>query len=257
MSTDIDPNDPFTLQGKRILVTGASSGIGRQIALSCAEMGAQLVISGRNEARLVETFAALQGEGHAQVIANLDQQQDIDRLVASVGGLDGVAHAAGIARLAPFRLMNRAHLDETFASNVYAPLLLTRGLLAKKRINANGSILFISAIGSHVGPVATAAYSASKAALLGAMRTLALEVAKQGIRANCIAPGYVRTPMLDGLNQSGGNIDEHAKLTPLGLGEPEDVAYAAVFYLSDASRWVTRNYFVVDGGLTVPMDVYA
>jgi len=257
VSTEIDPNDPFSLQGKRILITGASSGIGRQIALSCAEMGAQLVISGRNEARLAETFATLQGTGHAQVIANLDKQDDIDHLVASVGVLDGVAHAAGIARLAPFRLMNRAHLDETFASNVYAPLLLTRGLLAKKRINANGSILFISAIGSHVGPVATAAYSASKAALLGAMRTLALEVARQGIRANCIAPGYVRTPMLDGLNHSGGNIDEHAKLTPLGLGEPEDVAYAAVFYLSDASRWVTRNYFVVDGGLTVPMDIYA
>ncbi|WP_341808968.1 SDR family oxidoreductase [Xanthomonas oryzae pv. oryzicola] len=257
MNIALDQNDPFSLQGKRILVTGASSGIGRQIALSCAQIGAQLVITGRNEGRLAETFALLEGTGHAQVIANLDKQQDIDHLVTSVGVLDGVAHAAGIARLAPLRMINRAHLDETFASNVYAPLLLTRSLLAKKRIKASGSILFISAIGSHVGPVATAAYSASKAALLGAMRSLALEVAKQGIRANCIAPGYVRTPMLDGLNQSGGNIDEHAKLTPLGLGEPEDVAYAAVFYLSDASRWVTRNYFVIDGGLTVPMDIYA
>jgi len=253
----LDQNDPFSLQGKRILVTGASSGIGRQIALSCAQIGAQLVITGRNEGRLAETFALLEGTGHAQVIANLDKQEDIDHLVTSVGVLDGVAHAAGIARLAPFRMINRAHLDETFASNVYAPLLLTRGLLAKKRINANGSILLISAVGSHIGPVATAAYSASKAALLGAMRTLALEVAKHGIRANCIVPGYVRTPMLEGLKQSGGSIDEHAKLTPLGLGEPEDVAYAAVFYLSDASRWVTRNYFLVDGGLTVPMDVYA
>ncbi|KLD70705.1 SDR family NAD(P)-dependent oxidoreductase [Xanthomonas pisi] len=257
MNTALDPNDPFSLQGKRILVTGASSGIGRQIALSCAEMGAQLVISGRNEGRLAETFATLEGTGHEHVIANLDKQEDIDHLVASVGVLDGVAHAAGIARLAPFRMINRAQLDETFASNVYAPLLLTRGLLAKKRINTRGSILFISAVGSHIGPVATAAYSSSKAALLGAMRTLALEVAKHGMRANCIVPGYVRTPMLDGLKQSGGNIDEHAKLTPLGLGEPEDVAYAAVFYLSDASRWVTRNYFLVDGGLTVPMDIYA
>ena len=249
--------NPFSLSGKRILVTGASSGIGRQISIACSQMGAQLIISGRNPERLASTFSKLDSRGHLQVIADLDKQEDIDRLVAEIGTIDGVAHAAGIARLAPFRMMNRAHLDEIFASNVYAPLLLTRELLAKKRIAANGSILFISAIGSHVGPLATAAYSASKAALLGAMRSLGLEVARQGIRANCIAPGYVRTPMLEGLNQGGGSIDDHAKLTPLGLGEPQDVACAAVFYLSDASRWITRNYFIVDGGLTVTMDIYA
>jgi len=249
--------DPFSLAGKRILVTGASSGIGRQIAISCAQMGAQLVVSGRNVERLAATFAELEGEGHIQFGADLSRQEDIDRLAAGAGVLDGLVHAAGISKLAPFRLISRMQLDEMFSSNVYAPMLLTKGLLAKKRIANGGSILFISALASHVGPLATGAYSASKAALLGAMRTLALEVVKQGLRANCIAPGYVRTPMLDSLNQSGGSIDEHAKLTPLGLGEPEDIAYAAVFYLSDASRWITRNYFIVDGGLTVPMDIYA
>lgn len=249
--------DPFSLAGKRILVTGASSGIGRQIAISCAQMGAQLVISGRNIERLSATFAELEGKGHAQIAADLSRQEEIDRLSAEVGVVNGVVHAAGISKLAPFRLISRAQLDEIFSANVYAPILLTKCLLAKKRIAPNGSILFISAVASHIGPLASGIYSASKAALLGAMRTLALEVAKQGIRANCVVPGYVRTPMLDSLNQSGGSIDEHTKLTPLGLGEPEDVAYAAVFYLSDASRWVTRNYFVVDGGLTVPMDIYA
>jgi len=249
--------DPFSLAGKRILVTGASSGIGRQIALSCAQMGAQLVISGRNAERLATTLAELEGDGHAQIAANLDKQEDIDRLVAEAGLVNGLVHAAGISKLAPFRLISRAQLDETFSSNVYAPMLLTKGLLAKKRIAPNGSILFVSAVASHVGPLASAVYSASKAALLGAMRTLALEVIKQGIRANCLAPGYVRTPMLEGLNQGGGLIDEHVDLAPLGLGEPEDVAYAAVFYLSDASRWITRNYFIVDGGVTVQMDVYA
>jgi NAD(P)-dependent dehydrogenase (short-subunit alcohol dehydrogenase family) len=253
----VSSDDPFSLAGKRILVTGASSGIGRQIAISCAQMGAQLVITGRNTERLAATFAELDGEGHAQIAADLSRQEDIDRLSAEVGVVDGVVHAAGISKLAPFRMISRAQLDEQFSSNVYAPILLTKGLLAKKRIAPKGSILFISALASHVGPLASGTYSASKAALLGAMRTLALEVVRQGIRANCIAPGYVRTPMLDNLNQGGGSIDEHAKLTPLGLGEPEDVAYAAVFYLSDASRWVTRNYFVVDGGLTVPMDIYA
>ncbi len=249
--------DPFSLAGKRILVTGASSGIGRQTAISCAQMGAQLVLSGRHAERLAATCAELEGEGHTQIVADLTRQEDIDRVVDESGPLNGVVHAAGISKLAPFRLISRAHLDEIFSGNVYAPILLTKGLLAKKRIAAQGSILFISALASHVGPVASGVYSASKAALLGAMRTLALDVVKQGIRANCIAPGYVRTPMLEGLNQGGGSIDEHAKLTPLGLGEPEDVAYAAVFYLADASRWVTRNYFIVDGGLTVPMDIYA
>jgi NAD(P)-dependent dehydrogenase (short-subunit alcohol dehydrogenase family) len=253
----VNVQDPFSLAGKRILVTGASSGIGRQIAISCAQMGAQLVVSGRNAERLTATLAVLEGEGHTQIAADLSRQEDIDRLAAEAGVVDGVAHAAGISKLAPFRLISRAQLDEMFASNVYAPMLLTKGLLAKKRIANGGSILFISALASHVGPLATGVYSASKAALLGAMRTLALEVVKQGIRANCIAPGYVRTPMLENLNQGGGSIDEHAKLTPLGLGEPEDVAYAAVFYLADASRWITRNYFIVDGGLTVPMDIYA
>lgn len=253
----MDAADPFSLEGKRVLVTGASSGIGRQVAIACAQMGAQLVVSGRNGERLAATLAELEGEGHAAVAADLSRQEDIDRLAGEAGVVDGLVHAAGISRLVPFRMISRTQLDEMFSSNVYAPMLLSKALLAKKRIAANGSILFISALASHVGPLATGAYSASKAALLGAMRTLALEVVKQGIRANCIAPGYVRTPMLDSLNQGGGSIDEHAKLTPLGLGEPEDVAYATVFYLSDASRWITRNYFIVDGGLTVPMDIYA
>lgn len=250
-------SDPFSLVGKRILVTGASSGIGRQVAISCAEMGAHLVISGRNAERLTDTLSLLEGTGHASVIADLQKQDDIDRVVAEAGVIDGVVHAAGISKLVPFRMISRQHLDDMFSSNVYAPILLTKGLLAKKKLGQGSSIVFISAVASHIGPLATAAYSASKAALLGAMRTLGLEVAKQGARANCIVPGYVRTAMLDSLSEAGGSIDRHTSLAPLGLGEPEDIAYAAVYFLSDASRWVTRDYFVVDGGLTVPMDIYA
>lgn len=249
--------DPFSLAGKRILVTGASSGIGSATAIACAQMGAQLVITGRNAERLSRTLVALDGDGHQQVMADLAEQADIDRLVGAAGVVDGVVHAAGISKLAPFRLVSRKQLDDTFVTNVFAPMLLTQALLAKRRVARGGSILFLSAVASHIGPVASSVYSASKAALLGAMRTLALEVAKQGIRANCMAPGYVRTPMLDGLTRGGGSIDEHTQLAPLGLGEPEDVARAAVFFLADASRWITRNYFIVDGGLTVPMDVYA
>lgn len=249
--------DPFSLAGKRILVTGASSGIGRQIAISCAEAGAQLVITGRDAERLAATAEVLHGENHTQVVADLTDSIDRDRVIDQAGTLNGVIQAAGISRLVPFRMINEAHLDSIFASNTYAPLLLTKGLIAKKKVAQNGSIVFIASIASHVGPAASSAYAASKAALLGAMRSIGQEVARQGIRTNCIAPGYVRTPLLDGLGQSGGNMGDLLELAPLGLGEPEDVAYAALFYVSDASRWMTRNYFVVDGGLTIPMDIYA
>jgi NAD(P)-dependent dehydrogenase (short-subunit alcohol dehydrogenase family) len=249
--------DPFSLVGKRILVTGASSGIGRQIALSCSQMGAQVVITGRDRARLETTAGELHGDGHVLVTAELTQAAERDRVIEESGVLNGVVHAAGVSRLVPFRMINEDHMDSMFASNAYAPMLLTKGLIAKKRIAQSGSIVFISSVASHIGPMASSAYAASKAALLGAMRSLGQEVAKQGIRANCIAPGYVRTPLLDGLGQTGGNMANLLELAPLGLGEPEDVAYAAVFYLSDASRWITRNYFIVDGGLTIPMDIYA
>ena len=249
--------DPFSLDGKRVLVTGASSGIGRQIAIACAQMGAQLVVTGRNAERLKDTAAALPGEGHIALAADLSQQAGIDSVVDQAGVLNGVAHAAGISKLVPFRLISASHLHEIFDANTHAPLLLTRGLLAKKRIANNGSILFISALASHSGAMATGAYAASKSALLGAMRTLAIETARQGIRANCIAPGYVRTPMLEGLGQGGAQMDDLIAKTPLGIGEPEDIAYATVFYLSDASQRMTRNYTIVDGGLSLPLDIYA
>ncbi len=127
--------------------------------------------------------------------------------------------------------------------------------MAKKRIADGGSILFISSVGSHIGPVATSVYAAGKAALLGAMRSLAREVVKQRIRANCIAPGYIRTPMLEQLGSAGASLDDLINYAPLGLGEPEDVANAAVFYLSDASRWITRTYFIIDGGMTVQLSI--
>lgn len=249
--------DPFSLTGKRILITGASSGIGKQTAISCSAMGAQLIITGRNHDRLQETANHLEGDGHVCIAADLTKEQDISLLADHSGQIDGVLHAAGISKLIPMRMLKRAHLEEMLSHNTYAPILLTKELLAKRKILKNGSIVFISAIASHIGPVATSAYSASKAALMGATRSLALEVAKQGIRVNCISPGYVRTPMLESLADGGVGTDGGYASGPLGVGEPEDIAYASIFYLSDASRWITRNYFIIDGGLTVPMDIYA
>lgn len=250
-------SDPFSLAGKRILVTGASSGIGRQTAISCADMGAQLVITGRDQARLEATATALAGTGHTLVAADLTQSADQERLLEATGVVHGVVHAAGVSRLVPMRMVTPAYLESTFASNTFAPMLLTKGLLAKKRIAAGGSVVFISALAMHTGPMASSVYAASKGALMGAMRVLGREVVKQGIRANSISPGYVRTPLLDGLSQGGADMDAVSGMAPLGLGEPEDIANAVIYFLSDASRWVTRNHFTVDGGLTASSDIFA
>jgi len=249
--------DDFSLEGKRILVTGASSGIGRQIAITCDQMGAQLVLTGRHDERLKETFSKLTGSGHLMVVADLTQKANVEQLVAQTGIVDGVVHAAGISKLVPFRLITQEHLDDMFASNTFAPILLTKALLSKKNIAPGGSILFIASVASHVGPMASSAYASSKSALLGMVRSLGQEVAKQKIRANCIVPGYVQTPLLENLQGSGGNMECLFDLTPLGMGTPEDIANTAVFMLADASRWITRNYFIVDGGLSVPMDIFA
>lgn len=246
--------NPFSLEGKRVLVTGASSGIGKQIAISCSQMGAAVVLVGRDQARLNATFLSLSGCGHLAIQADLKNQEDIGKIARQAGELNGLVHSAGCLKLVPFRMINQKHLENIFSTNVFAPLLLTKELLAKKQLAIGASIVFIGAVASEIGPIASAAYSASKAALLGAVRSLALEVVKQNIRANIISPGYVDTPMLEQLTSSGSQLDDLVSLAPLGLGSPEDIAYATVFYLSQASRWVTRTEFVIDGGLTIPMN---
>jgi len=247
--------NPFSLAGRRVLVTGASSGIGRQIAISSANMGATVIVTGRDVQRLEETRAQLIGVDHHVIAADLLQADDISRLAAEVGEIHGLVHSAGIAKLVPFHMISPKHFDEVIGVNLRAPLLLTRALLAKKAVQPGGSIVFVGAVASEVGPVATAVYSASKAALLGAARSLALEVAKHKIRANVVAPGYVRTPLIDDLGRTGASIDELLDITPLGLGEPEDVANAVVFLLSEASRWMTRALLIADGGLTTRLSV--
>lgn len=246
--------NPFSLEGQRVLVTGASSGIGRQIAISCAQMGANVVVVGRDVERLNATLVSLDGSGHLAIPADLKKPEDLSKIAKEAGNLNGLVHAAGHLKLVPFRMINQKHLDDMFSTNVFAPLLLTKELLAKKQLATRASIVFIGAVAAEVGPIASAAYSGSKAALLGATRSLAVEVMNQFIRVNIISPGYVNTPMLDQLTNSGSQRDAMASMAPLGVGEPEDIAYAAVFYLSQASRWMTRTEFVIDGGLTTPIN---
>ncbi|MBN9424875.1 MAG: SDR family oxidoreductase [Burkholderiales bacterium] len=250
-----DGFNPFSLDGKRVLVTGATSGLGRAIAISCARIGAEVIGVGRDAQRLSDTeqaLAAASSRPHRMLRADLTQPADRDALVAALGGpIDGVVHSAGISRLAPVRMMTADHLREVQSINVEAPTLLTQALLRRNGIAAGGSIVFLASIAAHIGVAGVGAYSASKAALIALTRCLAMEVVKRRIRANCLSPALVETPLLDATAEVVGSLEEERKHYPLGFGKPDDVANAAIFLLSDASRWITGTTLVMDGGLTI------
>jgi NAD(P)-dependent dehydrogenase (short-subunit alcohol dehydrogenase family) len=238
---------PFHLRGKRVLVTGASSGIGRAIAIACAAAGAGVVISGRNQERLDATLAELGTDGHhLAVLADLTDAQQLAALAEQVGQLDGVVHGAGVDGVTPVRMLRPVFLDGVFGANFMAPVLLTQKLLYAKSLRNGASIVFLSSIAAHTGTVGVGPYSASKAALEGLVRCLALEVAARGMRANTLAPGMVDTPLV---NQDPAWLAEKAKSYPLGIGKPEDVAHAAIYLLADASRKVTGINLHLDGGI--------
>ena len=246
-------SDAFSLEGKNILVTGASSGIGRQVALSCAAAGATLIVTGRNLERLQAVLAELNrvGRDHRALPADLMLDADIESLASAAGKIDGVVHSAGLSHLAPMRMISRAHVESQLGTNVVAPMLLTRQLLARNCLREQGSILFISSISAHIGVHGVSAYSASKAALEGMARSLSMEVARKKLRVNCLAPGLVETPMFEAAQSTTGGLEETLAKYPLGIGKPEDVANAVIFFLSRASRWITGTTLVLDGGHTV------
>ena len=251
-----DSFNPFTLVGKRVLVTGASSGIGREIAISSARMGATVIGIGRDEGRLNETLATLvsiSGAAHQTIKADLTQHTEREQVIASLDGLaiDGLAHSAGISRLSPVRQFTEKHMRELQAINVEAPMLLTQGLLKRGLVRDGGSILFIASIAAHIGVAGVGFYSGTKAALLAIARSLAMEVAKRGIRSNCLSPALVKTPLLEATATLVDSMSREEENYPLGFGKPEDVANAAIYFLSDASKWVTGTTLVMDGGLTI------
>lgn len=248
--------NPFSLEGKAILVTGASSGIGRGIAIECSKMGAKLVVNGRNEQRLNETLSQLKGEGHIAIRANLSDQEGIDVLIEKCPPLNGVVHSAGIPQMCPVKRVDRETITEILNINLITPILLNSILLRKKVLQKKSSIVFISSIsGVCVGNVGEATYSTSKGAISGYMKSAAYELASQGTRVNSINPGLVPTRILELSNDvfSAEQLEETTKgKYPLKrYGTPEDIAYAAIYLLSDASSWVTGINLVVDGGYTI------
>ncbi len=247
--------NPFDLTDRRILITGASSGLGKAIALCCANMGAEVIGVGRDEERLQQTqleLNAISSKPHRTLRADLTQPADRDALVAALGApINGLVQCAGISRLSPVRMITEQHLREVQAINVEAPMLLTQALLKRNLIAPDSSIVFVASIAAHIGVPGVAAYSGTKAALIAMMRCLAMEVVKRRIRANCLSPALVETPLLDATAALLGSMDEERKHYPLGFGKPDDVANAAVFLLSNASRWITGTTIVMDGGLTI------
>ncbi len=241
--------DPFDLTGKTVLVTGASSGIGRAAAMACAQAGASLVLTGRDPARLDATLALLAagaGAQHRAVCADLTDPDQLAELAGQAGMLDGVVHSAGITGFAPVRMLQPGLLDAVMGANFAAPVMLTQKLLYRKALRNGASMVFLSSIAAHTGTVGVGAYSASKAALEGFIRNLALEIAPRGMRANAVAPAMVATPMV---SDDPAFLAEKSRHYPLGLGRPDDVAHAIVYLLADASRKVTGISLDLDGGL--------
>ena len=242
-------NNPFSLEGKTILITGASSGIGQATAIECSKMGAKVVITGRNEQRLEETFNMLSGEGHIKVLADINSEEDIKKLVDECPILDGLVNNAGRGKSKPVNFIKLEDLQDVYQTNLFGVALLTKTLLKKKKIAKQGSIVFTSSISSYMTAPGLAIYASSKAAVSAYMRTCAMELGTKGIRANAVLPGMVETKLIN----SGTYTDEDKKndlnLYPLGrYGNPNDIAYAIIYLLSDASAWVTGMELIIDGG---------
>lgn len=245
--------NPFSLSHKTVLVTGASSGIGKSVAIECSNMGATLVITGRDKGRLDQTLSDLSGEGHVAITADLTKETEINDLVESLPILDGVVHVAGVAKPKPFQFLNRNELHAVMDINFYAPILLSNLLVRKKRLNKNASIVFISSIsGNAVSFIGGSAYSGSKGAINGVVKGMALDLASKKIRVNTIMPGMIDTGIFDESGISKEDLSEDRKKYPLGrYGKPEEVAYAAIYLLSDAGAWTTGSNILLDGGYTL------
>ena len=239
--------NPFSLEGKTILVTGAASGMGKATAIACAKMGATIVAADFNTDDMAQTVSELEGEGHQQYTINLADESTWEI------ALDGIANCAGIANMNPFAFINRAEMDKVFNINFFGPVLLTKSLLKAKKLNKGGSVVYVSSVdGPRVVHVGNSVYSAGKSALVGMARNMAVDLASKKIRVNCILPGTTDTPLIRTTNVTEESLAEVAKTFPLKrFGTPEDMANGIIYLLSDASSFVTGTELVIDGGYTL------
>ena len=244
--------NPYTLEGKRILITGASSGIGRATAIECSKLGASCVLCGRNEERLQETLSMLEGVGHVTIAADLLKSDDLQRIAAQCDKLDGVVLNAGINLMAPIYFLKEEDVNQVFATNTLAPMHLMQALLKARKINAKASLVFTSSIDALNPDVSSSAYAASKAALTSFMRSCAKELAPRQIRANAVHPGLVETGMKHNGMVSDEDLEKNKDLYLLKrYARPEEIAWAIIYLLSDASAFVTGSVLTIDGGISI------
>lgn len=244
-------NNPFSLSGKTILVTGASSGIGRGIAIACAGMGAKLILTGRNITRLQETLASLEGEGHSYIAADLTDAKERTALVEQLPALHGVVHCAGVGSRVPCKMLTQEDIDHVLKPNTEAPMLLQAELLAEKKVQKGASIVIIASAAASMPVAGNAVYSASKAAMVAYAKCLAQELAPRQIRVNSISPTMVWTDLAL-VGASAEQLTEAEKQYPLKrYGQPQDIAHLAVYMLSDASQWMTGSDVQITGGSQV------
>lgn len=246
-------DNPFSLLGKTILVTGASSGIGRATSIECSRMGAKLVLHGRNENRLKETLSNLHGEGHIYVLGDIIQENDLTEIVNGCPKLDGLVNNVGINYTVPVQFISSDKLREIIDVNTIAPILLTQKLLKKKKINKGASIVFTDSIaGVFNAAIGNSMYATSKGGIYGFVRNAAVELASKNIRVNMVNPGAIDTQMTDSSVFDEEQLKADMNLYPLKrYGKPEEVAYAMIYFLSDASSFTTGTSLVVDGGFTL------
>ena len=239
----------YQLKGKTILITGASSGIGKQTAIRCAEYGAKCVISGRNTERLQETFSQLTGEGHTQIVCDLASEEGPMTMAEQLPVLDGIMLCAGFSKTMLVKHTKMDYMKEVFNTNTFSNFTLIQYLLKKKKIKNEGSIVIISSVASHRPYKGNSMYSATKGALNSFAKVLSLELAPQKIRVNCIEPGIIID--LDTWQEGTISVEQWKQENdrmPLGFGKPDDIAFATIFLLSDISKWMTGSSMVVDGG---------
>lgn len=245
--------NPYSLNNKTVLVTGASSGIGRAVAVECSKLGATLVITGRDKHRLNETFLQLNNKlNNIQIQADLTNCSDIEKLVDQTPNLDGLVNNAGITKVLFVKAIKKQFLENIFNTNSIAPILLTQMLVKNGKMNVSSSIVFTSSLsGVYCVHYGESMYAASKGAINGFAKGAALDLSRQKIRVNCVNPGVIATDIFNGV-LTEDELEMKKKFFPLKrFGKPTDVAYAIIYFLSDASSWVTGADLKIDGGYTL------
>jgi NAD(P)-dependent dehydrogenase (short-subunit alcohol dehydrogenase family) len=244
----------MSLTGSTVLVTGASRGIGRETAVLLSSLNARVVLVGRNRELLGQTLSSLSGEGHRVAAFDLARTEEIPQwfqsLASDMGPMNGLVHAAGKQFTMPVRFVTPQKTDELLRNNLSSAIMLVRAFCQKNCHAATSSLVFISSVVGLAGRPGISVYSASKAALIGLTKSLAVELAPERIRVNCIAPAFVQTEMLDEMRETltPEQFKALEELHLLGFGTARDIANAVAFLLADTGRWITGSTLVVDGG---------